>query len=231
MKETAAITSRIIYEDNHILVFNKIPSEIVQGDSTGDEPLSDTLKSYIKYKYGKPGNVFLGVVHRIDRPVSGAVLFAKTGKALARLNEMMKKREIRKIYLAWVKTPLPGETGELIHHLKRDSARNISLLCKPSNPAGKEARLNYRFLAATDRYCLYEIELITGRHHQIRAQLAAAGSPVKGDVKYGFSRANPDRSIHLHARKISFIHPVQNEQVEFSAETPVDALWDFINKI
>lgn len=221
--------SRIVYEDNHILVFNKMPSEIVQGDKTGDEPLSEKIRSYIKYKYNKPGNVFLGVVHRIDRPVSGLVLFARTGKALARLNRMLRDREIRKIYWAWVKNPLPSEQGELHHFLKRDSRINRSFPCSAQDPDGKEAILLYRYLLGSDNYHLYEIVLVTGRHHQIRAQLSAAGSPIKGDVKYGFPRPNQDHSIHLHARMISMMHPVRNETLEFTAEVPVDPIWRFIN--
>jgi 23S rRNA pseudouridine1911/1915/1917 synthase len=221
--------SRILYHDNHLIAVNKRASEIVQGDKTGDVPLSETVKAYLKQTCNKPGNVFLGVVHRIDRPVSGIVLFARTGKALARLNRMLQERTMEKIYLAVVKHPLPGPEGLLTHHLKRDTVNNVSRICSPSLPGAKEAKLNYRLLARSDTYYIYEINLLTGRHHQIRAQLAAAGSPVKGDVKYGFQRANHDRSIHLHAWKLSFIHPVKNLPVMIKADTPRETLWNSFN--
>jgi 23S rRNA pseudouridine1911/1915/1917 synthase len=220
-------TSRILYEDNHLLVFNKLPSEIVQGDKTGDVPLVDLLKDYIKVKYHKPGNVFLGVVHRIDRPASGAVLFARTGKALSRLNEMLREGSMKKVYWAIVKNRPPLESGHLVHYLKKNEEKNKSMVYGQEVAGSKRAELEYRLLGSGEHYHLLEILLLTGRHHQIRAQLAAIGCPIRGDIKYGFHRTNEDGSIHLHARRVEFIHPVSKEPMCIEAQPPRDALWDF----
>jgi 23S rRNA pseudouridine1911/1915/1917 synthase len=222
-----SIDKDILYEDNHLIILNKAPSSIVQGDKTGDEPLSEVLKNYLKIKHGKPGNVFMGVVHRIDRPVSGAVIFAKTSKALSRLTEMLKRGEIRKTYWAVVADKPPDVTGHLIHYLSRNEEKNKSFAS--ANPSGKaqKAELIYTLAAESDRYFLLEIELLTGRHHQIRAQLAAIGCPVRGDLKYGAPRPNPGGSIHLHSRRIELIHPVKKEPLSVTADPPRDAIWDF----
>jgi len=204
---------RILLEDNHLLIVNKLPSEIVQGDKTGDEPLSETLKQFLKVKYNKPGNVFVGVVHRLDRPVSGAVVFAKTSKALTRLNNMVKERTIKKTYWAVVKEPPPDESGTLKHFLVRNPKKNKSFAYKKPVENSKEALLSYKMIAASKDYYLLEIDLHTGRHHQIRAQLSAIGCPIKGDLKYGFARSNPDGSISLHARRLEFIHPVKKNRL------------------
>ncbi len=223
-------TNRILHEDNHLLVFNKLPSEIVQGDKTGDVPLVDLLKIYIKEKYGKPGNVFLGVVHRLDRPASGIVLFARTGKALSRMNELFRDGKIRKIYWAVVKNkPLP-EAGHLIHFLRRNEKQNRSYVYDHEVGGSKRAELTYRLLYSGDSYHLLEIELLTGRHHQIRAQLAAIGCPIRGDIKYGFPRTNEDGSIHLHARRVEFPHPVSKEVLCIEAPPPKDVLWSFFSQ-
>lgn len=224
------LEKRILFEDNHLIVVNKLPSEIVQGDKTGDEPMSEALKRYLKEKYHKPGNVFLGVVHRLDRPVSGVVVFAKTGKALSRMNELVKQRVMQKTYWAVVKNRPPQTEGKLVHYLARDQKKNKSFVSKFSDREGKEAVLSYCLLVSGDRYHLLEVDLHTGRHHQIRAQLAAIGCPVKGDLKYGFSRSNPDASISLHARKVSFVHPVKKEVLEITADPPHDVLWDYFLK-
>jgi len=221
------VSKRILFEDNHLIVVNKMPSEIVQGDKTGDEPLSETVKRYIKVKYQKPGEVFLGVVHRIDRPVSGAVVFARTSKALTRMNEMVKNHQMTKRYWAIVKNKPPHESDRLEHYLLRNEKQNKSYVRQKEVKDSKQAILNYQWLASSKDYHLIEIELITGRHHQIRAQLAAIGCPIKGDLKYGFPRNNPDASISLHARKMSFIHPVTKELVSVEAPPPKDVLWDF----
>ena len=218
--------SRILYEDNHLLVFNKFPGEIVQGDKTGDVPLVDLLKEYIKEKYNKPGNVFLGVVHRIDRPASGAVLFARTGKALGRLNEMLREGSMKKVYWAIVKNRPPQESGHLIHYLKKNEEKNKAFVYDHEAGGSKRAELEYRLLGSGDQYHLLEILLLTGRHHQIRAQLAAIGCPIKGDVKYGFPRTNQDGSIHLHARSVEFLHPVSKEIIRIEAPPPADKLWE-----
>lgn len=225
-----SLISRILYEDNHIIVINKLPSEIVQGDKTGDMPMSDLLKAYIAQKYKKPGNVFLGVVHRIDRPVSGAVIFARTSKALARLNAMLQKRELQKKYWAVVKNTPPENTGTLVHHLQKNEKQNKSYATSPDTPNSKQAELNYTLIAKSRDYYLLEVELITGRHHQVRAQLAEMGCPIKGDLKYGFDRSNADASIHLHARKLSFKHPVKDEIIEIIAPVPDDKLWKFFEE-
>jgi 23S rRNA pseudouridine1911/1915/1917 synthase len=199
----------------------------VQGDKTADEPLSEIIKKYIKKKYNKPGDVFLGVVHRIDRPVSGVVIFARTSKALSRLNEMLKNREIKKIYWAVVKDRPAEITGHLTHYLFRDQEKNKSFIVSEKRKDAKKAELIYRLLKSSDKYHLLEVELLTGRHHQIRAQLAHIGCPIKGDLKYGFPRSNPDASIHLHARRVDFIHPVNGERMKIEADPPKDPLWDY----
>jgi Pseudouridylate synthases, 23S RNA-specific len=213
---------QVLYEDNHIIAVNKSCSEIVQGDKTGDEPLSDTIKKYLKEKYSKPGEVFLGVTHRLDRPVSGVTLFAKTSKALVRLNEMFKTREVEKTYLAVVKNPPPSETGRLEHYLLRNEKLNKSFAYDKEVPNSKRAILTYKILQKTDKYFILEIHLETGRHHQIRCQLAKMGCPIKGDLKYGFPRSNPNAGISLHARSLSFIHPVSKEKIEIVAPMPED---------
>jgi 23S rRNA pseudouridine1911/1915/1917 synthase len=222
---SGTIASNILFEDNHLLIFNKQPSQIVQGDKTGDQPLSEALKQYIKDRDHKPGNVFLGVVHRLDRPVSGAVIFAKTSKSLARLNDMLKKGEIHKTYWAVVKDLPPEQSGHLIHFLRRDEKKNKSFAYDKAVDHSQKAELRYLLYGKSDRYYFLEIELLTGRHHQIRAQLAKIGCPVKGDLKYGYDRTNPNGSIHLHARKVAFIHPVKKVLVSVSADPPDDPLW------
>jgi 23S rRNA pseudouridine1911/1915/1917 synthase len=221
------LSERILYEDNHLIIVNKLPSEIVQGDKTGDEPLSESLKKFLKEKYNKPGNVFVGVVHRLDRPVSGAVIFAKTSKALTRLNNMVKERSIKKTYWAIVKEPPPDESGTLKHFLVRNPKKNKSFAYKKTVDNSKEAVLDYKMIAASKDFFLLEVDLITGRHHQIRAQLSAIGCPIKGDLKYGFPRSNPDGSISLHARRIEFTHPVKKEPLIITTPPPHDVLWDY----
>ena len=215
----------VVYEDNHIIVVNKTSSEIVQGDKTGDIPLSETVKQYLKEKYQKPGNVFVGVTHRLDRPVSGLVVFAKTSKALSRLNEMFKNSEVKKTYWAIVKECLRELEGELVHYLVRNEKQNKSYAYDKEVPDSKKAILHYRLIARSQNYNLLEVDLKTGRHHQIRCQLAKMGCPIKGDLKYGFARSNPDGSICLHARRISFIHPVSKEQIDLEAQVPPGNLW------
>lgn len=215
----------VVYEDNHIIIVNKTASEIVQGDKTGDTPLSETVKQYLKEKYQKPGNVFIGVTHRLDRPVSGLVVFAKTGKALSRLNEMFRNGEVKKTYWAVVKNRPPQEEGELVHYMVRNEKQNKSYAYDREKPGSKKAILHYRLIGYSQNYYLLEIDLKTGRHHQIRCQLAKAGCPIKGDLKYGASRSNPDGSICLHARNIRFVHPVSKELIEVEAPVPSDNLW------
>ena len=215
----------VIYEDNHLIAVNKTCREIVQGDKTGDTPLSDMLKVWIKEKYCKPGNVFVGVAHRLDRPVSGLVLFAKTSKALARLNEMFRTGEIKKTYWAIVKNCPTTEEGTLEHWLVRNEKQNKSYAYAEEKPEAKKAILHYKLLAKSDNYYLLEIDLKTGRHHQIRCQLAKMGCPIKGDFKYGSERSNKDGGISLHARKAQFIHPVSKQPIEIIAAVPDDSLW------
>ncbi len=225
------LPGRILYEDNHLLVVNKLPSELVQGDRSGDEPLVEGLKAYLKEKYHKAGAVFLGVVHRIDRPVSGIVIFARTSKALARLNLMLKERQLRKTYLAVVGQRPPTDSGSLVHHLRKNERQNKSYVVDEGTAGAKRAELRYTMLAKSERYFLLEVELLTGRHHQIRAQLAAMGCPIRGDVKYGFDRPNKDGSIHLHARSLSFEHPVRREPLSLKAPVPTgDPLWQAFEK-
>ena len=211
----------VVYEDNHIIIVSKTVSEIVQGDKTGDTPLSETVKQYLKEKYQKPGNVFVGVTHRLDRPVSGLVVFAKTSKALTRLNDMFKNGEVRKTYWAVVKNKPPYEEGDLVHWLVRNEKQNKSYAYTSERANSKKAILNYRIIAASDNYYLLEVDLKTGRHHQIRCQLAKMGCPIKGDLKYGFPRSNPDGGICLHARRVSFIHPVSKQKIEVEAPLPL----------
>ena len=216
----------VLYEDNHIIVVNKRSGEIVQGDKTGDVPLSDILKAYLKEKYNKPGNVFLGVVHRLDRPVSGVVLFAKTSKALPRLNKLFAEHEkVRKTYWAIVGNKPPQESGTLTHWLTRNEKTNTAKAYDREVPNSKKAILDYRLIAASQRYFLLEIQLHTGRHHQIRCQLAKMGCPIKGDLKYGAERSNPDGSISLHAFHVTFEHPVSHEMIDVKAPLPDDPLW------
>lgn len=215
----------VVYEDNHIIIVNKRSSEIVQGDKTGDRTLAEKVKEYIKQKYHKPGNVFLGVVHRLDRPVSGLVVFARTGKALARLNEMFRTKEVKKTYWAIVGNCPSLPEGELCHWLVRNEKQNKSYAYDAEKPGAKQAILNYRLIGRSDRYYLLEVDLKTGRHHQIRCQLAKIGCPIKGDLKYGAPRSNPDGSISLHARRICFIHPVSKKEICVEAPLPEDRLW------
>jgi len=245
------IKDRILYEDNHIIAVNKRCSEIVQSDKTGDTPLLEVVRDYIKKRDGKPGNVFLGTPHRLDRPTSGIVLFAKTGKGLSRLSEMFKEKQIRKIYWVVLDAMPPEHDGELQHMLTRDRKKNKSLAQKMSSEnsgsensgsgnrnrenrsreKAKPARLSYRVISASDNYYLVEVDLQTGRHHQIRAQFAELGCHVKGDIKYGARRTNRDGGIHLHARRVEFIHPVRKELVTISAPPPEDPLWDHFRKL
>ena len=216
----------VLYEDNHIIAVNKTCNEIVQGDKTGDTPLSEIVKAYIKEKYNKPGEVFLGVTHRLDRPTSGVVLFARTSKALTRLNEMFKSHEqIKKTYWAIVQGAPKVPEARLENWLVRNEAQNKSYIAKPGAKEAKQAILSYKTLVKGDHYTLLEVNLETGRHHQIRCQLAAIGCPIKGDLKYGAKRSNPDGGICLHARKIEFIHPVKKENICITAPVPDDALW------
>jgi len=247
----------LLHEDNHLLVVNKLPGELVQGDKTGDEPMVESLKRYLKEKYNKPGNVFLGVVHRLDRPVSGAVVFARTGKALSRMNAMLQKREVRKVYWAvsgqrsavggrrsavggrnqepgtrnqepGTRNQEPGTYTHLIHYLKKNEKQNKSYVYDTPGPGRLKAELKYRQIGQSDRYRLLEVELLTGRHHQIRAQLAHIGLAIKGDLKYGFARSNPDGSIHLHSRLVEFTHPVSGEWVSVTAPVPEEKVWGVV---
>ncbi len=222
----------VLYEDNHIIAVNKSSSEIVQGDKTGDQPLSETIKYYLKEKYNKPGDVFLGVVHRLDRPVSGVVLFAKTSKALTRLNEMFRTHEIKKTYWAIVKEKPEQPEARLEHYLTRNEKQNKSMAYDKPRSDAKKAALSYRMLAQSDTYYLLEVQLETGRHHQIRCQLAKMGCPIKGDLKYGFPRSNPNGGISLHARSVEFIHPVSKEFIQLTAPLPTDdKLWQAMERI
>jgi 23S rRNA pseudouridine1911/1915/1917 synthase len=219
---------QILHEDNHLIVVNKRVGDIVQGDKTGDKPLSEVVKEYIKEKYNKPGEVFLGVVHRLDRPTTGIVAFARTSKALSRMNELFSNRETQKTYWAIVKNKPEKPQDKLVHYLKRNEKNNTSKAHLKEVPDSKLASLDYQIIKELNNYTALEIELHTGRHHQIRAQLSAIGSPIKGDLKYGFDRSNPDGGIHLHARKLNFIHPVSKENVSIIAPTPDDVIWNAI---
>ena len=216
---------QVLYEDNHIIIVNKRAGDIVQGDKTGDTPLSDVIKEYIKERYNKPGNVFLGVVHRLDRPTSGVVVFARTSKALPRLNKLFAEKKAHKTYWAIVKNRPQKEKDTLVHWLKKNPKLNKSKAYSKQIPDSKKAILHYELFKSLDHYHALSIQLETGRHHQIRCQLATIGCPIKGDLKYGFDRSNPDASIHLHARALSFIHPVKNELIEVTAPLPEDSLW------
>ena len=225
-----SISSRILYEDNHLIAVNKLPSEIVQGDKTGDVPLNEDVKQYIKQKYNKPGNVYLGVIHRIDRPASGVVVFARTGKALTRMNELVKERRIEKKYWAIVKNRPENDKGKLRNFLLKNEKKNKSFVVESKKEGAKEAILKYRLINESRDYKLLEVNLLTGRHHQIRAQLSAIGCPIKGDLKYGFDRSNKDASISLHARSVSFIHPVSKQQINILADSPKDTLWNYFSE-
>lgn len=221
----------VLYEDNHIIVVNKESGEIVQGDKTGDVPLSDIVKDWIKEKYGKPGNVFLGVVHRLDRPVQGIVMFAKTSKALTRLNEMFKSSDVHKTYWAITSNRPKEQEGTLTNWIVRNEKQNKSYAYDVEKPNSKKAVLHYRLLAASERYNLIEVQLMTGRHHQIRCQLAKMGCPIKGDLKYGAKRSNVDGSISLLARRLEFVHPVSKQNIVVEAPLPKDSLWQAFSGI
>ena len=215
----------VLYEDNHIIAVNKKASDIVQGDKTGDRPLPEYVKDYIKKKYNKPGEVFLGVVHRLDRPVSGVILFARTSKALSRLNEMFREKKVQKTYWAIVKNKPQNTKDTLVHYLLKNQAKNKSQAFNKEDNHALRSELSYELIYSLDNYHLLEVSPKTGRHHQIRVQLAKIGCPIKGDIKYGFDRTNKDKSIHLHARRIDFIHPVKKEPISITAPTPNDVLW------
>ncbi|MDN5480078.1 MAG: RNA pseudouridine synthase [Chryseobacterium sp.] len=217
---------QIVYEDNHLLVVNKKVGQLVQGDKTGDESLLESIKNFIKKRDDKPGNVFLGLVHRMDRPTSGLVIYAKTSKALSRLTQMVKNREVKKTYWAVVGKEMIPQTQRLVHYLKKNEKNNKAIVFTKVTEGAKEAILTYRVTKTLDNYLLLEIDLETGRHHQIRAQLSKTGIPIKGDLKYGSPRSNPDGGINLHARKLEFIHPVTKEEIEIIAPVPQnDAIW------
>jgi 23S rRNA pseudouridine1911/1915/1917 synthase len=217
---------QVLYEDNHIIIVNKRAGDIVQGDKTGDKPLSDVVKEYIADKYNKSGNVYLGVVHRLDRPTTGIVIFARTSKVLPRLNALFVSKAIHKIYWAIIKNEPPKMEDKLVHWLKKNPKNNKSTAHVKEVNDSKKAILHFKTLKKLDNYYLLEVILETGRHHQIRSQLSSIGCPIKGDLKYGFDRSNPDASIHLHARFISFIHPVKKELINISAPPPKDVIWD-----
>ncbi|MCU0366106.1 MAG: RluA family pseudouridine synthase [Bacteroidales bacterium] len=221
----------VLYEDNHLIIVNKRSSDLVQGDSTGDEPLDAAVKQYIREKYNKPGDVFLGVVHRLDRPVSGCVVYARTSKALTRLSELFRTRDVKKSYWAIVTERPPAEEGMLRNFLKKNEQQNKSYVYDKEVKGSKEATLSYRIIGRSSSFYLLEIDLQTGRHHQIRAQLAAAGCPVKGDLKYGSKRSNEGGGISLHARRISFIHPVKKEDINVEAPLPEDKVWRLFSEI
>jgi 23S rRNA pseudouridine1911/1915/1917 synthase len=223
------INLQVLFEDNHLIIINKRSGDIVQGDKTGDKPLSDVVKEYIKDKYNKPGNVFLGVVHRLDRPTTGIVVFAKTSKALERFNKMLRDKKVNKTYWAVVKNKPNKEVDTLTGYLKKNPKNNKSTSYSSEIEGSKKAILHYKILKSLNNYHLLEIALETGRHHQIRCQLAAIDSPIKGDLKYGFNRSNKDASIHLHARKIEFTHPVSKENINIIAPTPNDVIWKACN--
>ncbi len=219
---------QILHEDNHLIVVNKRVGDIAQGDTSGDKPLPEIVKEYLKEKYNKPGEVFLGVVHRLDRPTSGIVVFAKTSKALTRMNELFSSRETQKTYWAVVKNKPPKDEDTLVHFIKRNQQNNTSKAHTKEVPESKKASLDYKIIATLNTYYVLEVALHTGRHHQIRAQLQAIGCPIKGDLKYGFDRSNPDGGIHLHARNLAFIHPVSKEKINLIAPLPDDVIWNSI---
>ncbi|MCQ2250686.1 MAG: RNA pseudouridine synthase [Bacteroidales bacterium] len=216
---------QVLYEDNHIIIVSKTVNEIVQGDKTGDVTLLDTVKAYIKEKYQKPGEVFLGLTHRLDRPTSGIVIFARTSKALSRMNELFRKGEVHKTYWAITAKRPPEDEGTLRNMIYKNEKQNKSYLAHPGTNDAKEAVLNYRIISVSDRYYLWEIDLLTGRHHQIRCQLSAIGCPVRGDLKYGYPRSNPDGGLSLHARRVTFEHPVSHIQIDVTAPVPQEKLW------
>ena len=221
----------ILFEDNHLIAVNKNVSDLVQGDKTGDETLAERVREYIRVKYNKPGDAFLGIVHRIDRPASGVVLFARTSKALERLNAMFRDKEIKKRYLAIVKERPPEDEGTLVDFLKKNEAQNKSYAYNTKVNGSREASLSYRVAGHSNRYYLLEIDLHSGRHHQIRCQLANAGCPIKGDLKYGFGRSNDDGGISLHAYQLRFIHPVKKEPVEITAPLPRHDIWPLFRDV
>ena len=220
----------VLHEDNHVIVVNKRASDIVQGDKTGDVTMPDLIKDFLRVKYDKPGNIFCGVVHRLDRPTSGAVVFAKTSKALSRLNEQFREKDTRKVYWAIVEKEPKSKTGSLTNFLLKNEKQNKSYVHDKEVSGSKKATLNYKQIAQSDRYYLLEVELETGRHHQIRAQLSNIGCIIKGDLKYGAKRSNPDGSIHLHARRLDFIHPTTKEVIKVIAPVPDDSLWKWFEK-
>ena len=220
---------QVLYEDNHIIIVNKRVGDIVQGDKTGDKPLSEVVKEYIKDKYNKPGNVYLGVTHRLDRPTTGIVVFAKTSKVLPRMNKLFSDKKVNKTYWAVVKEKPHKEKDTLIHWLKKNPKNNKSTAYNNEIKDSKKAILHYEVIKQLNNYFLIEVNLETGRHHQIRSQLSSIGSPIKGDLKYGFDRSNNDGGIHLHSRKIEFIHPVSKKTISVIAPTPKDPIWDACN--
>lgn len=230
MKNSSPIEKRILYEDNHIIVVQKLPGEISQGDKTGDPSIPDLLKLYLKKKYNKPGNVFLGVVHRIDRPVGGVMVFARTSKALSRLNDAVRTGKFQKTYLAITHGAPPEPEGQLKHYLAKNQKLNKSFVTDSKNKFAKEAILNYRHIASSNHYHLIEVNLLTGRHHQIRVQLAASGCIIKGDLKYNAPHSNPDGSISLIAWKLKFEHPISKEMMEFTAKLPDEEPWKSLGK-
>ncbi len=221
---------KVLYEDNHLIAVSKASGVLVQGDNTGDVPLAEHVKAYLKEKYQKPGNVFAGVIHRLDRPVSGLVMLAKTSKALERMNELFRTREIQKTYWAVVKNKPPQASGTLVHYLKKLSDKNISKAYDKEVSGGLLSELSYEIIGQSERFYLLEVNPITGRHHQIRVQLSKIGCPIKGDVKYGYDRTNEDASIHLHAREISFIHPIKLEKIKIVADLPSEKVWSLFNQ-
>lgn len=224
-------SKRILFEDNHLLIVNKKAGELAQGDATGDKTLLDEAKAYIKEKYNKPGDVFLAVVHRLDRPTSGVIIYARTSKAAARLSEAFQKRDLEKTYWAIVQEMPEDDEGTLVHYLKKNQTNNRSHASIKDRPGYKKAVLHYKFVGRADRYSMIEVKLETGRHHQIRAQLSAIGCPIKGDLKYGAGRSNPDGSISLHARSLKFTHPVTKKVLFIKAPVPKDNLWQTLEKL
>jgi len=220
---------QVLYEDNHLIAVNKRSGDIVQGDKTGDKPLNEIVADYLKVKYNKPGDAFVGTIHRIDRPVSGVVIFAKTSKALTRMNAQFQEKDVQKTYWAVVKNQPPHQFETVTHHLLRNRQKNKSFAYAHKYKDSKESSLKYEIIKRLDRYFLLEITPFTGRHHQIRVQLSTLGFPIKGDVKYGFDRTNSDASIHLHARKVRFEHPVTKESIEIIAKTPDEVIWNACN--
>lgn len=225
---TKSIEQRILYEDNHLIVLNKLVGEIVQGDKTGDVPLTEKIKSFLKEKYHKPGNVFCGLIHRLDRPVSGIIVFAKTSKALARMNQLLQTRDVEKTYWAVVEGKVMDKEGHLIHYLKKNEKINKSFPVENKSKGGLRAELTYHTIRHLENYTLLEVSLLTGRHHQIRAQLSAMGHPIQGDVKYGAKRNNADLSISLHARTLAFTHPVSKERIQITAPAPSEGVWKYL---